>query len=526
MNDRADSQRSVHVVIDREPAGGRSPWAPGGWTAGPIEPPDAPVRAPPSDPPPRRRRRYVVGAVALIVTVVAGTAALLAVDAGDRSTAPPPDAEVERTADEPADVAPSDPSDAFVQLPPITPVSETAVGPISWTRIDGTTLRLPARVGPGDGDEILGSDGSRRYVSIDGGRSWKVTTVSHDSRAVGGETWSVGPPGTAPPVLTRSIPDGEAEVLSDDPFGVVPRGWASTIVPSRYPADGFPVELTSEVFVLAERRLQLPWPVIAGDDPDGSFRVRVTTGERSVTAVAGDFHEMPVQQFTLSRTADGEWELSRPGEPDAAVWVFEAEDLAGAFEAISGRTEVAWLRWNGDGFERTAVPWQDEHRVQMIELGDRFVAHSTDAAYQDTHLWTSTDGTTWSDVALPTSPRADYPINIAAGQDDVVVTILTEEGWTNWSTTDGEGFDLLPKIPGIGLRSKGEFGWIAPDPRSFPRIRVSPDGEEWETIDLRDPLGLDASSWDVSITARALGSTIFVIATSNGERTMLIGEVG
>ena len=114
---------------------------------------------------------------------------------------------------------------------------------------------------------------------------------------------------------------------------------------------------------------------------------------------------------------------------------------------------------------------------------------------------------------------------MAAHSGEVILTISNGVTTSHWSTADAETFTRLADVPGINKRSLGSFGWVAPDPRSSPRLRVSPDGETWEVLDLSAYLGFEASRWGTTIIATTIESSIYVIATAGNDRTLLVGTV-
>lgn len=213
--------------------------------------------------------------------------------------------------------------------------------------------------------------------------------------------------------------------------------------------------------------------------------------------------------------------------PDAGgiVWELDDQVFVLAVHAIRGTTTSQWLRWTGDGFVATDPPWTDDHIVEVAALDHGVLAAVTDTAARTVEFWRSTDGSSWQRSVLPEEPAVGTPLPSLSDDTEPVVTLYTDAGISFWTTADGDSFQPLPDIPGIARRSSGSPGWVAPDPRSSPRIRVSPDGITWEELDLREILGIDGSYWDLTIDARIIDSTIYVTATWPDHRTMLIGSV-
>ncbi len=403
----------------------------------------------------------------------------------------------------------------------------TPVGSIIWTRIDGDATSLPARVTGTDGTDLVGDDASgRRWRSSDGGHRWTVSDVFEVERRIGDQSWVVHHL-AGRMTLSRRTPGGDDPVVLDAVNDVPSDGVAVRTEVAAEPFDGFPVELDGEIYLPVSRRVEFPWAQLTGAGPGEPYRVRVAVGDELVTAVSGDFHELPVSTFAL-RTMTGGDRYEILDADDDVVWSVPAR-LAGiemsAAGALSGIPSTIWSRWDGDGFAPAGDAWSAGSRVDLVAIAGGVLARSATALNREIALVRTTDGRTWEQVDFPDEPRANTPVDLHAGDGEAIVTMFSATGATAWSTIDGSVFDELPDVPGIEARTRGDFGWIAPDPRSAPRIRVSPDGEAWEVVDIAGMLDVDSSRWDVSIGARAIDSSIYLVADHPTRRTLLIGHV-
>ncbi|MEO1059665.1 MAG: hypothetical protein AAFY28_22410, partial [Actinomycetota bacterium] len=213
-------------------------------------------------------------------------------------------------------------------------------------------------------------------------------------------------------------------------------------------------------------------------------------------------------------------------ESGAVVWTVDADPtMRSPLDAVRPLDVPEWLRWDGSGFNSIERPWQSWQRVRVAQIADRLVAIAMVSRGEGARSWTSTNGVEWSELPLPVSPALNTPIAVHANADEIIVSMSNGEQARDWTTTDGERFAELPAVPGINLRTRGEFGWVAPDPDGEPIVRVSIDGQQWDEIDLADELGFDAARWDGSVEVTALDSSIFVVATVDDQRTLLHGRV-
>jgi len=335
--------------------------------------------------------------------------------------------------------------------------TDSAVGEITWARVEGDHTSLPQRIV----DTVNGridvhgvDDAGRRWRGSTDGLRWELLPDGDDSRVVGGVSWRLRRQNEGG-ILYRVVAGGDIIVPADGPLTVAPPGWRVNVVPTGGPAAGFPVELAGETFVFARSPLS------------------------SQIATVVDI----------------------------------------------GRMTDAWLRWDGHRFESIAVPWPEDHRAEMVSLGSEVLALSADAGNRVVRLWRTADGLSWWEVPLPVDRGDATPVAIAGGQDEVTLSVSSDGRTTFWATDDGREFSALSRDPGMFKRVRGDFGFVAPDARSEPRLRVSADGQEWQTIDLSGPLGLESARRGTSVTVHAADDTIFVIASSGDERTLVVGRV-
>lgn len=141
-------------------------------------------------------------------------------------------------------------------------------------------------------------------------------------------------------------------------------------------------------------------------------------------------------------------------------------------------------------------------------------------------IWRTVDGEEWEEATLPADPGDGAQPEFYQDDNEAIVTAFTERNAVSWVTEHDAKFQELLPIPGIEARAKGAFGWVAASPRSAPRLHVSPDGDSWEPVDLRNLLDLDRSQWGVKIGVTPIDDRIYVVAEHAKVRTLLIGTVG
>ena len=402
----------------------------------------------------------------------------------------------------------------------------TGVGPISWVRVDGDDASLPLRAAPLAADVLVGTDDTtRRWTSDDGGLTWSDVDRVTVEREVGGVDWVLRLSG-AETSLWQADGGGGVRPAEVDVASAASRRADGYAIRTEIDADDRPIAIAGESFLPLRVRAELPWAEILGSSPGRPFRVEVDVDGRWIRAVAGDFHELPVTRLALSDTGSGRVELR--DADDVAVWSFvppAADDELSTAHVITGLPITMWARWDGDSFRRLETPWRRTDRVDVAATGDGVVARAV-GLDRRARLWRSTDGVAWADVRLPVEPSEGTPVGLVQGADEVIVTAFDRDRPVKWTTRDGLAFEELPDVPGIERRARGSFGWVAPPPRSEPQIRISADGVDWEVVDLRSMLELDASRWDVGLTVTVVGSEIFVAVDRPVGRTLLIGTVG
>lgn len=403
----------------------------------------------------------------------------------------------------------------------ITPTrrTRTAVGTIAWTRYDGGT-ELPARVDVDAEGRLVGLDELVSLRPIDGASRWlRQETIE---RTISGDLWRLR---HAEGSLGLGIvtPIGRQTIELTDLVEPLPGGFVAAVEPVLGLSDGFPIDLDGDVFLLASTRVGLPWAEIARPGPEGAYRVELSDGQRSIRFAQGRFNEMPVEEFRLVRGVGTTHHVhDAAGEP---VWSFDVDGGQPAIEAAVGRFETTWLRWNGSRFVAIERPWPDWHDVEMVPVGGGVLARSDGPRHREVALWHSDDGYAWTSVELPAERIEGTPVSVQRDGDGAIVTMFAGGSITAWATRDGMAFARLPDVPGVAERRRGDFGWIAAHPRSAPTLRLSADGTSWEELDIGPLLGLEASRWDVTITAAADRDRIVVVADRPDGRSVLVGAI-
>lgn len=463
-----------------------------------------------SAPRPARRPEVQVLALSGVVALAFATAIVIAADSDEPEGVP-------TTTAAPA-LAPIDAPDT--EVPARTWRTQTAVGAIDWIRHDGGS-ELPARVGVDAEGVLVGMDdelGAMRPV--DEASGWLPAETIE--RVVSGDRW--GQHGMGDSLgLGIVTPIGRKTIDLTDLVEPLPKGFVATIEPVIGLADGFPIELDGDVFLLASTRVGLPWDEIANPGPDGAYRVELSDRDRSFRFVRGRFNELSIEEFRLAPGAVGTHDVLDAGGD--RVWSFDVEPGRSALEAAAGRFETTWLRWNGSRFVAIERPWPDWHDVDMVTVDGGVLAQSVGPLGEDVGLWFSSDGYSWVRGELPAERIERTPVALTRDIGGAILTVVAEGGFQSWATRDGSGFDRLPDVPGVTERRRGDFGWIAADPRSAPTLRLSADGASWEELDLGPLLDIDASSWDVTITAAVDGDRIIVVADRSDDRSVLVGDV-
>lgn len=501
-----------------------NPWERGGAMSDPKQvgyqtPRHATVSGSDRDPPPRRPvRSHRTAKLVLAAVALTSVAGAVAWSIGSQFGATETDRGA--TSPEPTSPARSEVLPGVAEINnPKPDATETSIGSIRWTSVQGDLSTLPAGVVATTGPTVAGRDdnGGLVWESFDG-TTWELNESAAPTE-VGGLEWSVVNDGdrrrlvdvtTGAPVPPR-IGDSDA---SRDGLVVsweVPEGESGV------------VEVDGGVFALLNRRAELPWRTVLGIAPSLGYSVRVTDGDQSFLAESSrDASERTVE--LTARLDDGRVVLDN----DAGVQVWSVEALPSATEALdSVRPQVTlkWLHWKAQQFVSTSGPWGPTDRVEVAALDNGLVAVATVSLQSGERAWFTPNGVRWNSFAAPSVPSPGSPMPMAAHNGEVILTISNGATTSYWSTVDAETFTPLADVPGINERSLGSFGWIAPDPRSSPRLRVSPDGESWEVLDLSSYLGFEASRWNTTVIATTIESSIYVIATTGNDRTLLLGTV-
>ena len=171
-----------------------------------------------------------------------------------------------------------------------------------------------------------------------------------------------------------------------------------------------------------------------------------------------------------------------------------------------------------------ATPWPVGQRVIVSEVSGGLLAHRFDPPDAPLEMWHSVDGVTWTNVDLPVEAPAVEGISLNVGIDGELVLIEERTTPRAWTTTDGVTYTEIPKPPS-GLRSGGDFGWVTVENYEQPRLQVSPDGVDWDRVDISALLDFDASATFDFLEFRAVDDQIFLTSSRNGQRLLLIGDV-
>jgi hypothetical protein len=398
-------------------------------------------------------------------------------------------------------------------------VTETSIGLIRWTSVQGDRSTLPATVVAATGPAVAGSNdgGELVWESLDG-TIWQLNERAATTE-VGGLEWSV-------------VRDAERRRLVEVTTGSrLPPRFADSeasrdglVVSWEVPEGGSGVvDVGGEVFALLNRREEVPWRTVLGIAPSVSYRIQVTDGDRILLAESSpDAGEQAVE--LTARLNDGRVVLDN--DEGVQVWSIAAPPLAiEALDAARPQVSSEWLRWDGQQFVSTDPPWKPTDRVEVAAVDTGLVAVATVRLQRGERAWFTSDGLRWNSFEAPGNSSPASPMPMAAHNGEVILTISNGATTSHWSTADTETFTPLADVPGINERSRGSFGWVAPDPRNSPRLRVSPDGEAWEVLDLSALLGFEASRWATTIIATTIESSIYIIATSSNDRTLLLGTV-
>lgn len=489
---------------DRPPASRVDPWAPGGtmsdpdrWTArADGRPANGDVA--PNDRANERWGHSRLGRVAIVVALVASVAVVAG--RARRTQAPP----VAGTASDGAELIDS---------------VETAVGRIDWTTASGESTSLPAGVVGSAGGRLIGRDdsGATSWVSSDG-TSWR-----RDDRAGvierAGNRWSVVSSG-ADRLLLRDDETSPAPVADQREARY---GTLLAFTPGAADAADVVFEVNGETFARLDRHEAVDWRSSLDLQPGADVRIRVTSGDDEYALVEGAAAVHEAVELTARRHGDVVVVRNAAGAVVTTVGAVGTGD--NVLPALRPQRRTAWARWHGDHFSIVSTPWSEHAFVEIAALDGRVIAVATSAAGDVPRAWTTTDGVLWEPAELPVAHVPGSPIPMAVGRDEVTLSISDGATTSHWSTTDGVNFEQLPDVAGIARRSRGSFGWIAPDPRGAPVVRISRDGLTWHDLDVSAQLGYDAARWDWQLDATAVGTEIYIVSTVGERRLVLVGTV-
>lgn len=396
-------------------------------------------------------------------------------------------------------------------------------GRINWERVVGDVDSLPASIVEAGDGRLLGRDdsGALSWISVDGS-AWDGPRADVGDVELAGVRWSVDiDDGHRRLVFDAGLESMVASVVDPEPVrsGMV----VSWEVRGAAPRDVL-VEVDGLIFARLDRREEVDWRALLGIEPGDGYRVHVVGDDIDETFAFGDGSALfePVE-LTARATVDG---VTLSDEDGRELGVVSRGDPGGDVrDALTATVMSAWAGWDGARFHVVASPWSSSDVVEVAAIGDRAIAVATIKFDAGPRAWTTGDGVQWEAAALPVEPSDRSPLPITIGRNEVALSISDGTTTSYWSTSDAVTFEPLPQIPGINRRSHGSFGWIAPDPRSSPLLRISPDGDTWTELDLSEQLGYDAARWDGYLDAIAIGDEIYITSTIGQQRTVLIGNV-
>ncbi len=402
-------------------------------------------------------------------------------------------------------------------------VVNASVGRIAWERVVGDVNSLPASIVAGADGGLLGRDdsGALSWISVDGSE-WDGPRGDVGDLELAGVRWSVDiDDGHRRLVLDAAGESMVAPVVDPEPVGSgMDVSWEVRGAAAR----DVLVEVEGLLFARLDRREEVDWRALLGIESGDGYRVHVVGDDIDETFASGD-GSVPVESVELTARATVEG-VSLSDEDGRELGVVNRSDAKGDVrDALTATVASAWAGWDGARFHVVASPWSSSDIVEVAAVGDRAIAVATIKLDAGRRAWTTGDGVNWEPAELPVEPSDASPLPITIGGNEVALSISDGSTTTYWSTTDAVNFEPLPQIPGINRRSQGSFGWIAPDPRSSPLLRISPDGNTWTELDLSEQLGYDAARWDGHLDAIAIGDEIYITSTIGEQRTVLIGNV-
>ena len=504
--------------------------------------------------------------VLVVVALLAGSCSALGPD--DSQTANP---QIGSTS-EPI-VSPDDETEE-----PAAPTGTNPTGPV-WSRADDTapqpdqpTVELAA-VAPPDGDglwRIVGSEYDHRldrYVpvvweaqDVGGFDPWTRTDIDPgplddaallDVARIGGQDVAVGSQGREseerPAVWVRdeesdwrlvdeSAIDGDREGFLHDVMAG-PTGEGLAVGSIRSDAGVFVPMLWQSDDGLAWQ--QLPDTPFADD---GSLRLRdavlgpdrlVATGVRVVDGIT----DIPTAWWSETGTTWSEADVEVPagaaeGVLNQAVWFDGAYVAVGGLSFDGSFRPAAWTSTDGTSWQLASDLFDTIDSGSRTNFGfaafgltvagDRLLATAAEAAFQ--HVWSSSDGSTWTPVDDILARRpGGVRVQSLAGSDDEIVVATPEPGLLTynerWTETElrVETFPSPQAIPFVDDVVATPDGWLAVGGQS---LRIAGQdrtnrGAAWTSV--------DGVTW--TEVTRLPGSTLcpVSIATAAGDRVVAAG---
>lgn len=413
---------------------------------------------------------------------------------------------------------------------------ETAIGTISWRRVDGDSTTLPRRVTGREGDTLIGegADPTVRWTSNDGGATWERTVLDGVRRTVAGHEW-IWRPSDDGHGLARVTPEAELPVDLDPGFSVS-AGWRPW---SHVALDGLPVELDGTAFVLSTSGVSLDLREVA--DAREASTIEVVDGPSAMTWLFGDERSGGARNTPSLRLFVSEREgASNVDLVDEAGQVVVTVDTRidghpdlERIDVIGGARSSRWSAFDGEAFVPIDVPWSSSDVVDAVRVGDAVLVIAypggQSGRLDSPTLWRTTDGRSWEHLDVPVGDDGEnVTTNVVVSGDAVVVEVFGDN-IRRYLTEDGRTFQELSAVPDTADRRRSDIGWVALDHRFSSPLWVSDDGHEWGSIAisaLHDLGNVWAPPTDV--TLHLDGPTIYLVVTNerhSGDRTLLIGDV-
>ncbi|MDW3215244.1 MAG: hypothetical protein R8G01_14680 [Ilumatobacteraceae bacterium] len=418
-----------------------------------------------------------------------------------------------------------DPPLAELPKPDQVVVTDSSVGLITWSRVIGTRTDLPELISGVDEDGVLvgrDRDTSVTWRSVDGGQSWERNVSDGVRRVIDGVEWVARDDAFdhEPAVLTYDTGTGE-QLLELPEFRVgveAPFELTSSIGGDEL---GLPFSLARRTLVVVDRHVLPDWDMVTGTDEWSSVSVELDQGSWTSTrdALGTSFFNYSVRQ-----TPQGAELLDEDGTVVLGVNGVPGFVGADPVQLFAGGVSVTELYEFDSGTLRSIdVPWGVGDRIRFAELNGTLMAYrsSSPPANQTLAAWSSADGLTWDRLALPVDAADGYFNRNVDGDVMLIDTSIPSRAWT---TVDGRSFESIQPTEGDG-RSAGDFGFVTVANYDSPSVLVSPDGAEWERIDVDDLRELDDGTTFDFFEFRAIGDRIFLTGSDGNRRLLLFGTV-